>query len=109
MSRIPIADFAVGWIVHVAACIARFHGVDSLDLIKDSFKTPETPPGQCRSMKIGVHMNTPFLPLIDAALCKVSLRLIDNDIPKNLLKKDNKNRGGGSEPCPYGTTCLHYR
>src|SRR5687768_1422489 len=61
MSRIAIADRSVGGVVHMPACISRFDAMYTLDLIKNSFQAPETSPSQCGSLKIVVHMITPFL------------------------------------------------
>src|SRR5215207_3895102 len=61
VSCISIADCAIGGIIHVPACVSGFDALHTLDLIKNSFETPETPPSQCGSLKIIVHMITPFL------------------------------------------------
>jgi hypothetical protein len=64
MSRVTIANSTVRRVIHMSACIPRFHSLNSLDLIKNGFQTPETSPSQRRGLKIGVHMITPFCPAL---------------------------------------------
>jgi hypothetical protein len=61
VARVAVADLTVAGVVHVTAGITGFHRVHSLDLIINSFQTPETSPGQCCGLKIGVHTITPSL------------------------------------------------
>jgi hypothetical protein len=55
MTRVPAADCAVGGVVDMAACVARFHGMHAFDFIENGFQAPETSPGQRRGLKIGCH------------------------------------------------------
>jgi hypothetical protein len=57
---ISVADCPVGWVVDMAASIARLHAMHAFDLVKNSFETPEASPSQCCGLKIVVHMITPF-------------------------------------------------
>src|SRR5258706_6999880 len=61
MSRIAVADRAIGWVCHRSAGIAGFHALHAFHFIENSLKTPETAASQCCSLKIGIHMITPFL------------------------------------------------
>jgi hypothetical protein len=57
--------------------------VNSLDLIINSFQTPEASPSQCCSLKIGVHTITPSLKSLPIPACGTSFTLHrQHKIPK---------------------------
>src|SRR5262245_43380105 len=78
MPRIAIADITVGGVDCVAACITRLNAVDTLDLIINSFQTPEASPSQCCGLKIGIHTITPF---------RRFLTSYDNILSSNIINK----------------------